>query len=91
MTLYLVKHGSNDYRLQRSDGAELDTYTSDPRTDSNGNPTDPIPDFVDSIAAAHNGASILGDKQARREHGKIVGGNWVYRDIAEHGQSEVPW
>lgn len=91
MTLYLVKHGAGDFRLHRQDGTELDQYASDPRTDANGNPTNPVPDFVDSLAAAHNGASILGDKNARRDHAKATTNDWSFRDVSEHGQSEVPW
>lgn len=87
MTLYLVKHGSSDYRLHRIDGTELATWSSDPREASDG----AIPEMVDGIASAHNGASILGDAQARRDHAKVVTGDWAYRDKAEHGSSEVPW
>lgn len=91
MTLYLVKHGAGDFRLHNPDGTEIDTYASDPREDANGNETNPVPDLVDSLAAAHNGASILGDKAARRDHAKATNGDWVFRDVAEHGASEVPW
>lgn len=31
MTMFLVKHGTNDYRLHREDGTEIATWTSDPR------------------------------------------------------------
>jgi len=85
MSLYVVKHGSSDYRLHRSDGTEIDTFDSDPRDSETL-----IPDLVDSVAAAHVGASILGDQQARRDHAQVVNGDWNYRDLTLNGET-VPW
>jgi len=91
MTLYLVKYSDTDFRLHREDGTEIGTFTSDPREDAEGNRINPVPDFVDSVAEHHAGASILGDPDARRDHAKVLSGDWVFRDVEEHGSSEVPW
>jgi len=91
MTLYLVKYSDSDFRLCREDGTEIDSFSSDPRENAEGEPKNPIPDFVDSVAKKHGGASILKDRNARRDHAKILTGDWCFRDVEEHGESEVPW
>lgn len=81
MTLYLVKHGADDYRLHRADGSQIgETKTT--------RPTDRA--MVDMLAAEHNGASILGDPDARREYTDVVTGAVRFRDLTIDGES-VPW
>lgn len=92
MSLYLVKHASGDWRLHRSDGSEITTWSSDPREDSNGNPVTPIPAFVDGIAGttSTSGDAVLGDPQGRTDHVMAVAGDWNYRDLTLDGET-VPW
>lgn len=84
MILYLVKHDSGDYRLHRPDGTELDTWSSDPREGET------VANLLDAVAAAHPGASILGDAQARQDFARIVSSDWAYRDVTIPDET-VPW
>jgi hypothetical protein len=87
MTLYLVKHGSNDYRLQDADGTEIDTWSSDPRESSEG----VIPTLVDGIAnSAYPADDLLGDPTVRKRHAMVVAGQWHYRDLTIPDET-VPW
>jgi len=81
MTLYLVKHGSNDYRLHRADGSEISSPMSsrpDARTQ------------VDMLTDEYNGANILDDPTARRLYTDIVTGEVRYRDLTIPDET-VPW
>lgn len=80
MTLYIVKHGDNDYRLHAEDGTELGSGTN--RPDAR--------EMVDWLAEYHNGASILGNVTARRRYTDIVTGEVRYRDLTIDGET-VPW
>lgn len=80
MTLYVVKHGTDDWRFHKSDGTEISSGTSRPdqRTQA------------DWLATYHNGASILGDPDARRQFTDIVTGDVVVKDLTASGET-VPW
>lgn len=80
MTLYLVKHGSNDFRLHKADGTELNSGTARPDRRTQ----------VDWLAQYHNGASILGDPAARAQYTDIVTGAVRYRDLTIPDET-VPW
>ena len=80
MTLYLVKHAEGDYRLHVEDGTELGAGSSRPDKRTQ----------VDWLADYHNGASILGDPNARSHYTDIVAGGVNYRDLTIDGET-VPW
>lgn len=80
MTLCLVKHASNDFRLHRADGTELNTGSERPDKRTQ----------VDWLAAYHNGASILGDPDARKQFTDIVADDVRYRDLTVPDET-VPW
>lgn len=80
MTLFVVKHGNNDYRLHTEDGTELHSGTSRPDQRTQ----------VDWLAEYHNGASILGDPDARQQYTDIVAGAVKYRDLTISDET-VPW
>jgi len=82
MTLYVVKHGSSDYRLHREDGTDIGSpnWTEQPSQ----------MDMVEALAAEHNGASILGDPDARWEYTEIVTGEVTFRDLTISDET-VPW
>jgi hypothetical protein len=75
MTLYLVDHGDDDYRLHRyRDESHSELYRFTGFSD--------WPEQIDIIyglADAHNGASILGDPDARRDTIELCVGEWVKR------------
>ena len=83
MTLYLVKHGEEDYKLHREGGEVIagKGWIKQPSE----------MEMVEALADEHSGASILGDPDARWEYTEIVTGEVAYLDVAEHGESEVPF
>lgn len=80
MTLYLVKHADSDYRLHLEDGTVIHTGTTRPDERA----------MVDWLAEYHNGASILGNPDARRHFTDIVTGAVNFRDLTV-SEETVPW
>jgi len=80
MTLYLVKHGAEDYRLHAEDGTELNSGTDRPDERT----------MVDWLADYHNAASILADPDARAQFTDIVTDAVRYRDLTISDET-VPW
>jgi len=80
MTLYLVKHGSNDWRLQTADGTVIGSGQERPSTRTQ----------VDWLADYHNAASILGDPTARKQFADLVAGGVNFRDNTRDSTS-LPW
>lgn len=82
MVHYIVKHGSEDYRLHADDGTEpLSSGWSD-RPDAN--------DIADQCAADGPGGSLLGDYALRGVFVDAVSGGLVYRDLTIPDET-VPW
>jgi hypothetical protein len=82
MTLYLVKHGKDDYRLHRDNGDEISNPNWSER------PTKM--DMVEALAEEHNGASILANPNARLEYTEIITGEVSFRNQTLD-ESTVPW
>lgn len=82
MTHYLVRHGSNDYRLHAADGSEAVTTTWSERPD--------LTDLATAIADDGPGGSLLGQSDLRAAFVDVVSGGVVYRDLTIEGEIE-PW
>jgi|GEM_PF-5721563 len=80
MTLYIVKHGADDYRMHAVDGTVLGQGSAHPDARTK----------VDWLSEYHNGASILANPTARAQYTDIVTGSVKYRDLTRDGEG-VPW
>lgn len=82
MTLILVKYGASDYRLHRDDATELGAF--DERAD--------IAMMRSTCHTANGGPqSIHTNARALKDDTCLLTGDWVYRDVAEHGPDEIPF
>ena len=82
MTLYVIKHDDEDYRLHRQDGTEIGS------PDWDEHPTAMM--MVEALAEEHSGASILGNADARWEYTQVVTNEVRYKDLTIDGET-VPW
>lgn len=82
MTLYLAKYADDDYRLHRADGAEIVSFAQ--RYDG--------ADLRVRLPGARgNSVALSNNEPALQDHLDIVQGDYVFRDVAEHGPSEIPF
>lgn len=82
MTLYLVKHGSDDYRLHKQDGTEMSTWSSRPSP----------PEMAVGVSEHHGNPSKGkgGPPAFVKDDTRISIGDWEYHDLAG-GRANLPW
>lgn len=81
MTLYLVKHSENDFKLHQEDGTVLGTNRTE-RPDKR--------EMANILAEEYGGSSIMGNETARSQYTDVVAGAVNYRDLTFE-QETVPW